>query len=81
MTCSTTRAPTTAARGRRPRCARRVRFWGEPRLRADTRKGLERYAGSVAAVATADWQQETYRLLRQNALRMLIATSPEMQSC
>ena len=58
-----------------------VRFWGEPQLRAGTRKGLERYAGSVAAVATAEWQQETYRLLRQNALRMLIATSPEMQSC
>ena len=69
--------------GEGPKAAVRkaVRFWGEPQLRAGTRKGLERYAGSVAAVATADWQQETYRLLRQNALRMLIATSPEMQSC
>jgi len=58
-----------------------LRFWGEPQFRSGTRKGLERYAGSVASVATADWQQDTYRLLRQNALRMLIATAPEMQSC
>ena len=36
---------------------------------------------AVAASATADWQQDTFRLLRQNALRMLIATSPEIQSC
>ena len=28
----------------------------------------------------ADWQQETYRALRQNALRMLIATSPDFQT-
>jgi uncharacterized protein (DUF1800 family) len=67
----------------RPKTAvkRALRFWGEPLVSAATRKGLERYAGSVAASATAEWQVEAYRLLRQNALRMLIATSPEMQTC
>ena len=74
-------ARTTAPRGPRPRCARPLKFWGEPQLRTGARKGLERYAGAVATAATADWQQETFRLLRQNALRMLIATSPDMQTC
>jgi uncharacterized protein (DUF1800 family) len=58
-----------------------LRFWGDPLISSATRKGLERYANSVAASATADWQQEAFRLLRQNALRTLIATGPEMQAC
>jgi hypothetical protein len=60
---------------------RALRFWGDPAISDKTRKSLERYANAVAATATADWQKETYRALRQNALRMLIATSPEMQTC
>lgn len=59
---------------------RALRFWGDPLISGATRKGLERYAGSVAASATADWQKGSYRALRQNALRMLIATSPDMQT-
>ena len=58
-----------------------LRFWGDPQISTATRKSLERYAGAVAASATADWQQDTFRLLRQNALRMLVATSPDMQAC
>jgi hypothetical protein len=27
----------------------------------------------------ADWEQSPYRAMRQNALRLLIATSPDMQ--
>ena len=34
----------------------------------------------MQGAATEDWQQSTYRALRQNALRMLIATSPDMQA-
>ena len=30
---------------------------------------------------TADWEQVTYRILRQNALRALIPTTPEWQCC
>ncbi|HXV51834.1 MAG TPA: DUF1800 family protein [Solirubrobacterales bacterium] len=57
-----------------------VKFWGNPPLSRQTIKTLERYAGAVGAAATADWQQDTFRLLRQNALRMLVATCPEMQA-
>jgi uncharacterized protein (DUF1800 family) len=60
---------------------RALKFWGNPLISSATRKGLERYANAVAASATADWQQESFRLLRQNALRALIATSPDMQAC
>jgi uncharacterized protein (DUF1800 family) len=60
---------------------RALRFWGNPPISKRSRKSLERYANAVARSATADWQQQTFRALRQNALRMLIATSPEMQTC
>ena len=57
-----------------------LQFWGDPVLSRPAVKSLERYAGAVGAAATADWQQETFRLLRQNALRILVATCPEMQA-
>jgi len=60
---------------------RALRFWGDPPISKRTRKSLERYANAVDRSATADWQKQTFRALRQNALRMLIATSPEMQTC
>jgi uncharacterized protein (DUF1800 family) len=60
---------------------RALRFWGEPSISAQTRKALVRYASAVQEGATADWQQSAYRALRQNALRMLIATSPDLQTC
>ncbi len=56
-----------------------LEFWGDPLVSNATYKSLMRYAGAVAASATADWQQDTFRLLGQNALRMLIATSPDLQ--
>ena len=38
------------------------------------------YDVSTRAVAKEPWQQETYAILRQNALRMLIATSPDLHT-
>ena len=35
----------------------------------------------VEAAATHEWQQDYFRALRQNALRMLIATSPDLMTC
>jgi hypothetical protein len=29
----------------------------------------------------ASWQETSYRALRQNALRLMLATSPDMQTC
>jgi uncharacterized protein (DUF1800 family) len=60
--------------------SRALGFWGRPNVSPPTRKALERYAGAVGAAATEEWQQETFRALRQNALRVLIATSPDMQA-
>ncbi len=57
-----------------------LKFWGKPALSSKTTKELHSFAARVEAAATADWQQEAYRALRQNALRMLIAASPEFQT-
>jgi uncharacterized protein (DUF1800 family) len=57
-----------------------LRFWGNPTITPKTEKELLRFARRVEAAATDEWQQGTYRALRQNALRMLIATSPDFQT-
>ncbi len=55
-------------------------YWGQPALSEETRAALAGFASScLQGVATAEWQQSPYRAIRQNALRMLIATSPDMQ--
>ncbi len=59
---------------------RALAFWGHPPVSSGTRKALERYASAVESVATEEWQQSTYRALRQNGLRLLIASSPDMQT-
>lgn len=57
-----------------------IRFWGNPELSNKTEKELLRFAQKVEKAATDEWQQSSYRGLRQNALRMLIATSPDFQT-
>jgi uncharacterized protein (DUF1800 family) len=57
--------------------AKALKFWGGPTISKKTRAELLRFAHRVEAVAKEDWQQESYRALRQNALRILIATSPD----
>jgi uncharacterized protein (DUF1800 family) len=58
-----------------------LRYWGNPTISSSTRKALVRYASAVQSVATEDWQQSPYRAIRQNALRMMVATSPDFQTC
>ena len=54
--------------------------WGNPQLSSESRQCIAEFAQSVlTGLATASWQQSPYRAIRQNALRMLIATSPDMQ--
>jgi uncharacterized protein (DUF1800 family) len=53
--------------------------WGWPALRAEQQHELAGLANRVEARIVADWQQTPYRALRQNALRQLIAVSPDMQ--
>jgi uncharacterized protein (DUF1800 family) len=55
-------------------------YWGAPPLSSESSECIAAYArSSLEGVATAHWQQSPYRAIRQNALRMLIATSPDMQ--
>jgi uncharacterized protein (DUF1800 family) len=75
-----------AARGTEPFDAaalvqRAVAFWGSPTLSTATRNTLRDFAGRALATADATWKRETYPVLVQNALRQLIAISPDYQTC
>jgi hypothetical protein len=55
-------------------------YWGNPQLSAESEQCIAQFAQScLEGVATARWEQSPYRAIRQNALRMLIATAPDMQ--
>jgi hypothetical protein len=55
-------------------------YWGEPGLSAESQASIASFAQScLQGLVTAKWQRSPYRAMRQNALRMLIATSPDMQ--
>ena len=47
------------------------------RLSGGVRAGLERYAKQVLATADEDWKKDSWPALTENALRMLVATSPD----
>jgi len=55
-------------------------FWGDPSLTAETVAALTSFAATAVAEPLAGWQRGTYRGLRQNALRVLVATCPDMQT-
>ena len=57
-----------------------LRWWGDPVIDSATRDGLEEFGAAVENEITDDWQNDYYRGLRQNALRVMIAMSPEMQT-
>ena len=56
------------------------RFWGRPSLSRATHRELVGFAQRAAAAADQPWKKEQYAILRQNALRMLIATSPDLHT-
>jgi uncharacterized protein (DUF1800 family) len=56
---------------------RAARFWAGTPLSRTTREALERYAASAMAAADQPWEREAYPVLTENALRMLIAVSPD----
>jgi hypothetical protein len=59
---------------------RAVAFWGNPTISEKTRAGLLGFSQRVEAAATTPSRKKSYPVLRQNALRMLVATSPDLQS-
>jgi len=59
--------------------ANAIAYWGNPPLSGESRQCIADFAQSALGTELAEWEQGPYRALRQNALRMLIATSPDMQ--
>jgi hypothetical protein len=58
-----------------------VAFWGGVRLSDHTRKALLAYAEKTMAAAIADDdRQRSFPMMTYNALRHLVAVSPEMQT-
>ena len=56
---------------------RALAFWASPVLSGTVRGALERYAADVLAAATKNWMKAQYPVLALNALRMLVASSPD----
>jgi uncharacterized protein (DUF1800 family) len=61
--------------------ARALAFWGNPELSATTKDELRAFSRRAQKRITAEWEQRPYRVMRQNALRALIATTPDWQTC
>jgi hypothetical protein len=54
---------------------------GNPALSAETAANLKAFADSVLPLTMNATQKRTYRAMRQNALRLLILTSGDAQTC
>jgi hypothetical protein len=55
-------------------------FWGDPPLTVETVAALTAFATTCLPASMSSWQRHGYRAIRQNALRVLIATCPDMQT-
>jgi uncharacterized protein (DUF1800 family) len=54
---------------------------GNPSLSAETQKVLADFALASVSPTLASWAKAPYRAMRQNALRQLIVSSPDLQVC
>ena len=58
-----------------------LRFWHEPQLGRPTRLALQTFAHrALTDAAGTDWKKQQYPPMVANALRQLIAVSPELQA-
>lgn len=55
-------------------------FWRNPALGDGTQNALLAFAKNALADANASWKRKQYPVMAQNALRHLVAVSPELQS-
>ena len=58
-----------------------LRYWAYPALSEETKANLLAFSRRAQHTITADWEAVTFRILRQNALRALVPTTPEWQTC
>ena len=56
------------------------RFWGEPTLTDGTRRALLGFAQRALGDAKQSWKRAPYAAMTENALRQLIAVSPDVQT-
>ena len=56
-------------------------FLGEPSLTAHTHAELKHFAKRALSDAHSSWKKEQYPALVENALRQLLASSPDLQTC
>jgi len=61
--------------------SRALDFWGDPGLKKDTRSALLGFANLALADANQAWKKAQYPVLVLNALRVLVAVSPDYQTC
>jgi uncharacterized protein (DUF1800 family) len=61
--------------------ARAEGFLGQPVLTAQTHAELRHFAKRALGDANAKWKKEQYPALIENALRQLMASSPDLQTC
>ncbi len=57
-----------------------LRFWGDPPLSPATRDALTSFARSTLATANENWKRRQWPPLVENALRQMIAVSPDLQT-
>jgi hypothetical protein len=71
---STTEGPDTAV-------TRAIDFLDNPTLTDATRGALATFSRNCLPATMRSWEQGPYRAMRQNALRQIVATSPDYQTC
>ncbi len=54
-------------------------YWGDPLLSTESAQCIAAFAESCLPSSIPEWEESSLRAMRQNALRMLIATAPDMQ--
>jgi uncharacterized protein (DUF1800 family) len=60
--------------------ARALAFWGNPTVSTALRRALRAFAHTALGDANANWKRDTYPVLIVNALRILVAVSPDYQT-
>jgi uncharacterized protein (DUF1800 family) len=58
-----------------------LHYWGNPPLSDETKANLLEFSRRSQQSISANWEAVTFRILRQNALRALVPTTPEWQTC
>jgi len=57
-----------------------IAFWGSPTIRPHTRDALLEFARRAMQDANQSWKRKSYPVLVTNALRQLVAVSPDLQT-